>query len=164
MRNIVLVGDSQTGKSSFLRYLKGQEFTESYMVTLGKDMATIKHKNKSLLVHDMSSVERFEIICSHYYAHTCGALIFITKGTELDTWVEKLELENEDIPTVVVHNKKDLGTRRPEDCNYPYIEISCKTGENTNKVLPLLKIKEVKTLPPETWRTYFRQMSYCTVQ
>lgn len=161
MQNIVIVGDTCAGKTSFARYLTGHEFTESYMVTIGKDM----HILETLVVHDIGGQKRFSKSCEAYYKHAHGALIFYESGlsSSVSKWIKLLRKENKDIPIVIVCNKIDLKENKDE-WKEPCVSISCKTGENVDKVMDMLTPKLIKISPPETWYEHYLPFGYCSVQ
>lgn len=166
MQNIVLVGNSGAGKTSFVLRLTHDTFTESYISTIGKDMNIIEHKDTKYILHDTAGQKRFEIPCKAYYKYAHGAIVFYETSDhdDINKWICQLKEEQEDIPIIIVGNKTD-------ECSalfvtkYPSVHISCKTGENVDKVLPLIipMLKEVRTLPDQTWTELFEHW-YCVCQ
>ena len=80
MQNIILVGNSGSGKTSFLRHLNDEPYTESYISTIGKDMKIIEHENKKYIIHDTAGQERFQSLSSAFYrgADCCCMVYDIT--------------------------------------------------------------------------------------
>jgi len=160
MQNIVIVGNSGSGKTAFVRRIKDKTYSDSYISTIGKEMEVIKYNGKKYILHDTAGQERFEMACQPYYKYAHGALVFYetTDHSSIEKWVGKLRKEQEDIPIVLVGNKID------ECKNYhvsmlPTVHISCKTGEKVDKVLPLMipMLKKLKVLPDQTWSELFQR-------
>lgn len=161
MQNIVLVGDSTVGKSSFVLKLARDAFTESYISTIGKEMTVVD----DIIIHDTAGNPRFSKICCEYYKHANGALIFFdvhkTEKSSVIQWIEKLRKENEFLPIILVGNKIDNGPYNKIDVhNIKTMYISCKTGENINEVIVEIKKIMTKISLPETWFPW----SYCWLQ
>ncbi len=161
MQNIVIVGDTGVGKTSFVRHLMGHTFTETYMATIGKEM----HIYKDVFIHDTSSQERFSKACKEYYKYAHGAIVLYDAETKqnVSKWVDALQKENENIPIVVVYNKIDLHDNK-DTWQYPHACISCKTSENVEQVMELLEPILLKISPPETWYEYYQRFDLCLVQ
>ncbi len=166
MQNIVVVGNSGSGKTAFVRRMKHNTYSDSYISTIGKDMEVIEYKGKKYILHDTAGQERFEIACQSYYKYAHGAIVFYetTDHSSIEKWVRKLRKEQEDIPIVLVGNKIDE-CKNYHVSMYPTAHISCKTGENVDKVLSLMvpMLKELKVLPDQTWSELF-QGWYCVCQ
>ena len=107
MTNVILLGDSYTGKSSWLHRLKGYKFTNTYIATMGKDTSLLKYNDRQVIIHDMGGQERFHTVVESYYTIADGAIIFFDASTEgrVDYWRNKLP---KGIPCVVYGNKRDL--------------------------------------------------------
>ena len=140
MQNIVLIGDTRSGKSAFVRHLKGKPFVESFTTTIGKDLYFI---SDSLVLHDMGGISRFESIRKPYYQHASGIIVFydMSKTTTIEPWLK--EIGDVDVPIIVVGNKKDISTSQVKT-TYPHVNISIKENTNVDKVLPLIKLKAPK--------------------
>lgn len=166
MQNIILVGDSAVGKSSFVLKLTRDAFTESYISTVAKEMVTID----DVIIHDTASNSRFKELCREYYKHANAALVFYdvhnANREKIMLWISELRLENSEIPIMIIGNKIDLGNYK--EINFGDIKtmyISCKTGENVNMVMKEIKQIMTKTLPPEnqlSWTGW--AYSYCYLQ
>lgn len=142
MHALVLVGHNMAGKSTFLRYLNGHAYSESYIQTVGKDMLY----QGEFIVHDMSSNPRYTSICEEYYPYANAALIFYEVGKEdtVQEWIDKFT-----VPVIVVCNKIDtVKSYTAPNFHRPTLCVSCKTGQHLEEILPL-----VKTLLPNT-KTY----------
>jgi small GTP-binding protein len=152
--NIILLGDSGVAKSAFvLRLMKGY-FSESYITTLGTDYCKYAYKDTIINIFDTAGQERFSAICSTYYKKADGVIVlYDVKNNDslknVSKWIEKVHRFVEDIPIIICANKIDLIGRHytpPSNLQfaYPCLTISCKSGENIDKVLPAL-IPDVDT-------------------
>ncbi len=146
--NIILLGDSGVGKSAFvLRLMKGY-FSESYISTIGTDYSQYEYKDTIINIFDTAGQERFQALCSTYYKTANGVIIlYDVKNTDslknVSKWIEKLHTFVDDVPIIICANKIDLldtSYTPPSNLkmNYPCLNISCKTGENVDKVLETL--------------------------
>ena len=92
MQNIILVGNSGSGKTSFLRRLNNEPYTDSYISTIGKDMEVIEHNGKKYIIHDTAGQERFKIPCMSYYKYAHGAIVFYETQDHsgIETWIREL--------------------------------------------------------------------------
>lgn len=134
MTNILLLGDSGVGKSSYLGRLIGTQFSESYIATLGKDMNTLIRKDRTVFVHDIGGSDRFMPFTEGYFKCADGALIFYDVSDEesynrLKFWKNKLP---EHVPTIIVANKNDI---QQTEAKY---SISCKKDKTVDNPLNAL--------------------------
>ena len=163
MQNVIIVGDQGVGKSAFVRRLTTNTFTDSYIMTMTKDMYTIEFRGRTIALHDHGGSPRYQTLRQLHYKHADGALVFCDHELNIDTWIEAVKKENPDIPIVIVMNKADDTT-----VNYGKgadIYISCKENRNLENVLPLLvpKMKEPEAIisPLETLFEYLPP--YCSI-
>lgn len=148
MHVLVLVGHNMAGKSTFLRYLNGHAYSESYIQTIGKDMLYLTTNEGDFVIHDMSSNPRYKAICEEYYPYATAALIFYEVGKEdtVQEWIDKFSPR---VHVVVVCNKIDTVKKyTAPNFDRPTLCVSCKTGQHLEEIIPL-----VKTLLPNT-KTY----------
>lgn len=155
---VVLVGNSNVGKSSIVLRFADGEFNESYITTIGVDFRfksiEFDGKKVKLQIWDTAGQERFRTITSSYYkgkqwsnagAHALLITFDITSRTSFAdaTKYWYAEIRNQCPPetdVLLVGNKSDLDDRREvtkeevaawsEANNVEYIETSAKECEN----------------------------------
>ena len=115
--SILLLGASDTGKTSLLmRYAKNQ-YKDSYISTVGLD-STLKKliidgEEVNLHIMDTSGQERFKSLSQSYYKKADG-VIFVFDVTNKESfeaikyWLKDVQSYNSDIVYVIVGNKIDL--------------------------------------------------------
>lgn len=161
--SILILGDAGVGKSSFINTLKGLPFTDSYVSTIGKDLFTYQQ----YYLHDMPGHSRWTEICRQYYPYAQAAIIVYDLADSSDTVTKwKEELAEYDIPIVVVGNKSDLSSTVSEHSIKTDVYISCKTGENVDKVIPLVgsNISDIKVSSEPDSYVYSFVTRYCCLQ
>ena len=152
---LMLLGDSQVGKSSLLLRLTGNQFNDSQLTTVGKesyvqqvDLHGYKLKMK---IWDTAGQERFKSM-SVQVIKTSDAVILVyainnkNSFAALDTWLGKLN-ETTDLskkPIIIIGNKADLdesqreisyeeGKRYADSKGYNFYETSAKTDQNVKE-------------------------------
>ena len=150
---IMLLGDSNVGKTSILkRYCKNQ-FSESYISSVGIDFETkyikVDEKTINLQIWDTAGQERYKVICKNYYNKSDGFIIVydITNKSSFDSivnWVEDIkELASNDNKNIILGNKCDLESERKinkeegdnlaKKYNCQFFEVSAQNGKNIDK-------------------------------
>ena len=115
---IIVIGDSNVGKTNIInRYVKG-EFSQDYMITIGMDFLTcnLKLKNKifKLNLWDTAGSEQFRSVTKGYYRNSCCALIVydITDEKSFQSvkhWIDDCHsYAGRNIHMILVGNKIDL--------------------------------------------------------
>ncbi len=118
---IMLLGESQIGKTSLIqRYVKNN-FNLSYITTVGIDfqLKQIKMNNKSikLQIWDTAGQERFKNITKSYFHSSDGFIVGydITSRlsfTNVSTWLKEInDNAPEEIQKILIGNKCDLNER-----------------------------------------------------
>eukprot|EP00386_Alphamonas_edax_P009693 GDKI01031778.1.p1 GENE.GDKI01031778.1~~GDKI01031778.1.p1 ORF type:complete len:209 (-),score=67.19 GDKI01031778.1:30-656(-) len=119
---IVLIGDSGVGKSCLLLRFADDQFTDSYITTIGVDFRfrTINvdgHVIK-LQIWDTAGQERFRTITPAYYRSAMGVILVydITKRETFDNikfWMKNLEeYADRSVQKIIIGNKCDLESER----------------------------------------------------
>ena len=76
---IIIIGDSNVGKSSLLKKFVKNEFSENRIQTIGVDYATknihIHNSNIKLQIWDTAGQERFRSLCTTYYKGSNGVIL-----------------------------------------------------------------------------------------
>ena len=155
--SILLLGDSDSGKTSLLmRYVKNQ-YKENYISTVGLDSLVknliINEEDVSLHIMDTSGQERFKSLSQSYYKKVDG-IIFVLDVTNMESyegvkfWLKDALSYNKEIVYVIVGNKIDLkniivvneNDIKSEEIfkDIKYFETSAK--ENTNVEKPFEEI------------------------
>ncbi|KAJ2698903.1 Ras- protein Rab-18 [Coemansia sp. IMI 203386] len=170
---ILLVGDSNVGKSSILLRFTDDHFLppEETSATIGVDfkvkMYDLDGQRYKLTIWDTAGQERFRTLTSSYYRGAQGViLVYDVSNREsfdnLDTWVEELNTycSNEDIVKMVIGNKIDKESERQvsrkEGQEYArrhqtlFLECSAKTKIGVQQAMEELVTKIVET--PALWR------------
>ena len=150
--SILLLGNSDTGKTSLLmKYVKNQ-YKESYISTVGLDtfMKDLKINEEDVRLHlmDTSGQERFKSLAQSYYNKVDG-IIFVFDVTNRESfegikyWLKDALSYNKEIVYVIVGNKIDLkniivvnkndvkGQKIFKDIKY--FETSAKENTNVEK-------------------------------
>ena len=155
--SILLLGDSDSGKTSLLmRYVKNQ-YKENYISTVGLDSLVknliINEEDVRLHIMDTSGQERFKSLSQSYYNKVDG-IIFVLDVTNRESyegvkfWLKDAFSYNKEIVYVIVGNKIDLkniivvneNDIKSEEIfkDIKYFETSAK--ENTNVEKPFEEI------------------------
>ena len=119
---IVLVGDSNVGKSNILSQFTQNEFNIESRSTIGVEFATksvyLDDKIIKAQIWDTAGQERYRAITSAYYRGAHGALIIydITSKNSfnhIENWYNELKEYNENITAILlIGNKSDLTNQR----------------------------------------------------
>ena len=154
---ILIIGDSQVGKTSLLLEYVDKTFTEDHIATIG-----VEYKEKfvkkddfdiRLQIWDTAGQERFRSITKNIFRNTDGVL-FVYDVTNKDSfvniknWIKDTENVSKEIKGVIIGNKIDLIKERKiskEDLeeigrkySMPVLEVSVKNIINVNESFDLI--------------------------
>ena len=154
---ILLIGDSQVGKTSLLLKYTEHVFPEEHIATIGveyKDKFILKDNyNIRLQIWDTAGQERFHSITKNIYRNANGVLFVydITNQesfSNIKNWIKDLQNVGNDIKGVIIGNKIDLEQKRDvtkqdleeigKKYNMPFLETSAKQSINVNEGFELL--------------------------
>ena len=150
----ILMGDSETGKSSFLlRYFK-DKFSEAFLMTIGLDkevkIVKILGKEIKFILWDTAGQERFKSLPGKYFQNADGIfLLFDVHKREsfnnVKKWVEDINYgtNNKKVIMYLIGNKIDLerevskeeGISIAEELGMKYFESSNKINVNINEII-----------------------------
>jgi Ras-related protein Rab-1A len=157
---LMLLGDSQVGKTCLLSKLKGDQMPTSHIPTIGIDvkMCTFHYRDRTIKVQvwDTAGQEKLRTIPKMYYAHSEG-FVLVYDITDADTfrnigyWVEQIRAYKEDAMKLLIGNKSDLeslrrvstvkGQELADKIGVDFIETSALTGDNVNEACSNLAAK-----------------------
>jgi small GTP-binding protein len=147
---IILVGDTNVGKTSLLQRKHNNIFNPAFTTTLGVDFyyITVRKHNKDIKIYlwDTAGQEKFANLINVYFRDLDGGMVIydITNRNSFDNiekWIEKISMFNKNnVPIIIVGTKSDLEKHRMIHKNeivniakpYNYITIECSSKENIN--------------------------------
>lgn len=156
---IILIGDSNVGKTCVVQNFKSGIFSEKQQNTIGVDFSVrtvdIEGKKVKMQVWDTAGQERFRTITQSYYRSAHGAIIAydITRRTTFDSvthWIKEVELYGaSNVVLVLIGNKCDLDQDRQvqfeEACNLANemgilaaLETSAKESQNVEEAFMMM--------------------------
>jgi Ras-related protein Rab-1A len=169
---VLLLGDSNVGKTCFLlRYIE-DTFTNNHISTIGVDykLKMISSTNDSriikLQIWDTAGQERFRSITKNYYKSSNGIFLIYdvtnqSSFNNIKNWISQIkDYIEDDICITLVGNKIDLGYNRKislqegrklaKENNFSFFEVSAKENINvhesfedlTKEMLEKTKLKE----------------------
>ncbi|XP_039616605.1 ras-related protein Rab-19 isoform X1 [Polypterus senegalus] len=119
---IVLIGDSNVGKTCVVHRFKSGIFAEKQQNTIGVDFTVrtleIEGKKVKMQVWDTAGQERFRTITQSYYRSAHGAIIAydITRRATFDSvphWIHEVEKYGAaNVVLILIGNKSDLAAQR----------------------------------------------------
>lgn len=174
---LVLIGDSGVGKSCLLLRFADDNFTDSYISTIGVDFRfrtiNVDSKVVKLQIWDTAGQERFRTITAAYYRGADG-IIMVYDVTSLESfehveeWLSEVDrYASENTVKLLVGNKADLvdekqvseetAQRFADRLGMHFLETSAKTATNVEAAFltiakELIKSRD-KTSGPTTRAT-----------
>ncbi|KAJ5077779.1 rab family small gtpase [Anaeramoeba ignava] len=171
---IVIVGETNVGKTQFILRVCENTFNESPNATIGVDF-----KSKSIELNgnkfrveiwDTAGQERYRSVAELSYRNSHGAFLVydITHLNSIEkakNWLQSLRKTLPDIAIMAIGNKIDLEEKRQvsleqghqfsKENNLLFMETSAKTGENVNDSFYSLlrKILDLKEEPFKNIKT-----------
>ena len=165
---ILLIGDSNVGKTSIILRFTDNTFDNTGISTLGVDVKCkfVSYNNIKikLIIWDTAGQERFRGLAKNYF-HGCNGFILVYDITnkksfdQLKGWMnDAKEKMDSGAKMIVVGNKKDCVNERVietdvlkefgEKNNVMTMEVSAKTNEGINEIFntmvqELVKLKDV---------------------
>ena len=152
---IILIGDTQVGKTSFLNQFFSEGFNPNLTSTIGiterSKILCYNNKNYKIQIWDTAGQERFESIPKQYYEKIEGVFLFydVTNEKSFDNiikWLKDiLEGGHKDLIVYLLGNKVDLiddrkvsyetGLSFAQNKQIKFMEISCKLDLNIRDVV-----------------------------
>lgn len=108
---VVIVGDAESGKTSYVRRLIRSDFPEGYIPTLGFEVYPYRvDETTTFDLWDSAGQERFGGLRDGYYLSADACIAFydskLSAGTTID-WIRDVQRVAGNIPTLVVANKAE---------------------------------------------------------
>lgn len=143
---VLLLGDTNVGKSSFVMRTIHNKFSNDFNPTIGVDFCSkvfrYNNMNIKLQIWDTAGQERFKSIVRAFYKGGDLAIMCFDIGCSqsfknMNTWLNDLKVEcNDQIAVILLGMKSDLADKRQVttheaqvfagEIGAKYIEISCK--------------------------------------
>ena len=165
---ILILGESQVGKTSLLLKYTDDTFKTNMLPTFGLDVRYkyIQNDNYNIRLDlwDTAGQEKFRTMTQNYYKGSDGIILVYDISNEssffrLNSWMEDIiENAKNKIEIVVIGNKCDLKRQVEkeqlksfaDEYKVPYFEASAKTGEGVeesfNKLIENLLLKKEKEI------------------
>ena len=163
---ILLLGDSEVGKSCFLMRYADNVFVDNYITTIGLDykLKYVQLDSGQVIkvqLWDTAGQDRYRTIAKNYYKGSHGILLLydVTKTSSFENireWIKDIREEvYEKAIIFLIGNKIDKkdqikiktedAEKLAEEFNIPFFEASAKSGENVDEIFKALykKISEV---------------------
>lgn len=159
---ILLVGDSGVGKSSLLLRFTEDNFSETFISTIGVDfrmrIVEIGGKRYKLQIWDTAGQERFRTITGSYYRGAHGILLVYDVNSlptfeHISTWMSEIDRNTSALSRravrILIGNKvdkgeefravsPDRGKRVAEDNGMRFMEVSAKTNFQVESMFSLM--------------------------
>jgi len=151
---ILLVGNSNAGKSSFVYWSRERKFNTNLKVTTGVNPsfmgARINGQHYVVTLMDTAGTERFHSTPQNLYRYIDGAIIMyditdFESFQHVTTWKQRVErnCRNDNIPYILVGNKVDIeghlhieGEQVAKDLKMDsYLKTSALTGEGIDTAI-----------------------------
>lgn len=161
---LVLIGDSGVGKSCLLLRFADDQFTESYISTIGVDFRfrTVKVDGKTvkLQIWDTAGQERFRTITSAYYRGADGIIMVYDVSNQesfdhVQDWLQEVNRYASDgTCKLLIGNKNDrpdkvvntaMGQTMGDELNISFLETSAKTADNVEAAFMRMAQQLIKT-------------------
>ena len=124
---VIIIGDSNVGKSNLMRRYLNQEFSKETKATIGVEFGSkhleIEGYAVKIQIWDTAGNERYKSIATTYYQNSKGVLV-VYDITRLDSfnnvnkWVNEVrQYGNKDVQIILIGNKCDLEEKRQVDSN-----------------------------------------------
>ena len=159
---IMLIGDSNVGKTSILKRFCKNIFSTSYISTVGIDFENkyikIGKQTKNLQIWDTAGQERYKVLSRNYYNNSDAFMIVyditnLKSFESVTNWIEQIkENASENVKSILIGNKSDLEVKRKikteegknlaKKNNINFYETSAQNGSNIEKAISDL-VKEV---------------------
>ena len=165
---ILILGDTQVGKSCFLTRYADNSFQDEYLSTIGMDYKIKNYQAEDgstikLYIWDTAGQDRFRSITRNYYKGADG-IILIYDITKQDTfenvrnWINNIKDEAPDrVVLILVGNKvddegnrvvpKSEGEEIAKEFNLPFFECSAKSDINVTPAFDTLIKKIIEVNP-----------------
>ena len=163
---ILLLGDSEVGKSCFLMRYADNVFVDNCITTIGLDykLKYVQLDSGQVIkvqLWDTAGQDRYRTIAKNYYKGSHGILLLydVTKTSSFENireWIKDIREEvYEKAIIFLIGNKIDKkdqikiktedAEKLAEEFNIPFFEASAKSGENVDEIFKALykKISEV---------------------
>ena len=162
---ILLLGDSQVGKSCILTRYIDNSFKENHLSTFGldykmKDVQLDDGKNVKVQIWDTAGQDRFRSVTRNYFKGANGIILiyditFKETFENVRNWIKQIKEEvSEKVCIILVGNKIDKGEERvitkeegekmANEYNLKFFECSAKTGDNIDKIFKEVVTKTVE--------------------
>ena len=155
---LIVLGNQYVGKTSLIKRLINDNFTECYLSTIGVDydkiMVEYNNNNHELILWDTSGQDKFNFLLNSYFTSVNGAIIICDISVyqsfkQAKKWIDEFRIRknNENIPILFIGNKIDIKDRSvsteeikelEREKSVKTIEISIKTNENIDKIFPII--------------------------
>ena len=150
--NILLLGDSNVGKTSLMIRFTDNTFEEDSSATIGVEFKNkviqIGDKNVKLHILDTAGQEKFRAVASNFIRKGDGIIFTFDLNNEesfgnIKTWLITADGINEDYQRILVGNKCDLPNKKinkekaeklSQRFNMKYFETSAKDGTNVDLI------------------------------
>lgn len=142
---ILLVGDGNSGKTTFLTKYFSNYMETRYIATLGCEVSPIKYNdNIQFSIWDCAGQEHFGGLKDRYYLSSDAAIVFYDTSSELSKnhvpqWINSIRNIRPDIPIILCGTKSEIGGLKYQ---YPVNNKSCiistMTGHNMNMPFDLV--------------------------
>ena len=159
---IMLIGDSNVGKTSIIKRYCKNIFSKSHISTVGIDLETKNIKIGKQIINlqlwDTAGQERYRVLSKNYYNNSDAFIIVydITNSKSFENvtnWIMQIkENASENVKIVLFGNKSDLedqrliseeeGKKFAKDNSINFYETSAENGANVEKAIIDL-VKEV---------------------
>ena len=148
--NIMTLGNSSVGKTSYIIKYTDNYFREIYLSTIGIDRKVksikLNNKNIKLIFHDTTGQERFKSLSFNIIKNADGVILMydITNKESFESipeWIKNVtEAKGNDFPKIL------LGNKISKDFDIDFFETSVKEGINIDESCKALVEKIVKNL------------------
>lgn len=166
---VIILGEGAAGKTSFVKYLKGEKFDPNESQTHGINIAEcMQDLGITMKIWDFGGQDIMHHTHQLFLTENSIYILLLNAREKTDTekWLKMIKVFGGDSPVIILTNKIDENPSDHENIRFlnkkydnlksRYVQISCKTGQGLDQIRNLLQktiseILHARTLWSNSW-------------